>query len=284
MNYQSTIIQNFIEKKFLRHPEISEIIIQNQKPITSISHNNHYEVLSKENPFDVDHVFDFALSQNQVASKTTPSIGGVINHSIRWHLVVSPITVNLYCLQFRRIEFHEFKLNSLLQKKYQNILDLKLPTKKGCVIFGETFSGKSTLLHSIIHHFHTQQRVVILERFAEISTHNPYWTNLNCYQNPSSQTQNFDYDYLLMQTQRLRPDVLVIGEVTSFNSDFFRQLMHSGFQKIYLTVHGTNLTDITEKLKVSKSQIKESFIVFQTNRNREILCFNEHEQPPTVAH
>ena len=240
MNKIATKIEAFIKQALLDSKDISEIIIQNNKPIVSISHDNRFEILKNNNPFKIDDVLDFSLNQNQVISHMNPSIGGIIDEGLRWHLVMAPITVDLFCLQFRKIDFNRFDIFSLLNRNTRKFLEDSLVSKQGCIFFGETFSGKSTLLNSMITHFHSLNRVIILERYAEISPANPFWTNLNCHQNSLSIENEFNYDYLLKQTQRLRPDVLVIGEITSFGNDIFRRIIHSGFQKVYLTVHGTD--------------------------------------------
>ncbi len=277
MSNTTSEIEIFIEYSFKKEAEASEIMIQSNKSIIYITASNEYRTLKKINPFNINDINKFSLSQNQIASKKNPSIGGILNNNIRWHLIAHPITINDYCIQFRKLNFSRFKLSSLLKTKTSHFLSHSIAMKKGCIFFGETFSGKSTLLHAMVNHYHELHRVIILEKFSEISSSNPLWTNLNCHQNPLSGGSSFDFEYLLKQTQRLRPDVIVIGEITSFQSDFFKQLMHSGFQKIFLTVHGSNLDDVTTKLQTSDKELLKSFLLFHTKRTREISCLNQKE-------
>ena len=137
MNTNNNDIKSFIKGVFRNNHDISEIIIQNQKPITGITHDNHYKVLHENNHFNFDDILDFSLEQNQIASKKSPSVGGIIHGMIRWHLITSPITVGLYCLQFRKVNFSHFTLDTLLTKNSHHYLKEQLPIKLSLIHISE---------------------------------------------------------------------------------------------------------------------------------------------------
>ncbi len=115
------------------------------------------------------------------------------------------------------------------------------------LIAGVTGSGKTTLLSAILDSTTDADRVVVIEDVSEISTEHLNTAYLSTrVANPDGGGQ-IDLTQLVRESLRMRPDVLVIGEIRGAELRDYVLALTSGHRGI-ATVHAGSLADVGARL------------------------------------
>ncbi|MDE1851756.1 MAG: CpaF family protein [Candidatus Micrarchaeota archaeon] len=121
------------------------------------------------------------------------------------------------------------------------------------VIGGTPGAGKTTLLNAMFSFFRPEERIVVIEETYELNTE----TQENCVRletSPSVSLQD-----LLKNSLRMRPDMLIVGEVRGAEAQDMMVAMNIG--KIAMsTIHASNTRDIITRLESSPMNIDKNSI------------------------
>lgn len=121
------------------------------------------------------------------------------------------------------------------------------------VIGGTPGAGKTTLLNAMFSFFRPEERIVVIEETYELNTE----TQENCVKletSPSVSLQD-----LLKNSLRMRPDMIVVGEVRGAEAEDMMVAMNIG--KIAMsTIHASNTRDIITRLESSPMNIDKNSI------------------------
>lgn len=136
------------------------------------------------------------------------------------------------------------------------------------LVGGMPGSGKTTLLNSMFSFFRPEARIVVLEETYEINTS----TQENCVRLETS--ADISLEDLLKNSLRMRPDLLIIGEVRGAEAKDMMAAMSIG-KSVVSTLHAHTTRDIVTRLehdpmKISRDTIPlvdALVIVSQVNQN-----------------
>ena len=110
------------------------------------------------------------------------------------------------------------------------------------LIGGVPAAGKTTLLNAMFSFFRPDQRIVTIEETYELDTS----TQENCVNLETS--ENLPMESLVKNALRMRPDVIIIGEVRGAEANDMITAMNVG--KISMgTIHGSSSRDIINRLE-----------------------------------
>ncbi len=199
---------------------------------------------------------EFSLNQGIRLDPLQPYAGGdcfiaELGH-FRWHAVIPPISPEgpLFC--FRRHGFEKHDLKSFGQwERYATLILEAMSLKRPIFIVGPTGCGKTTFLVALLLELAASERVVILERVAEIPLLSPQWIRLVGREKQRQGDGSISVDMLLEESLRLRPDRLVVSEVRGQEVDGLFQAMHAGHGGVMTTFHADSATGLLARLKTS---------------------------------
>ncbi|MDE1850255.1 MAG: CpaF family protein [Candidatus Micrarchaeota archaeon] len=121
------------------------------------------------------------------------------------------------------------------------------------MIGGMPASGKTTLLNAIFSFFRPEERIVLIEETYELNTE----TQDNCVRLETS--TELDTQALVKNSLRMRPDIIMIGEVRGEEAKDMMTAMNIG--KISMaTIHASNARDVITRLQHTPMNIERDII------------------------
>lgn len=126
-------------------------------------------------------------------------------------------------------------------------LSQMLAERRSFLISGPTGSGKTTLLRSLLAECRSD-RVVILEDTPEVAIDSDRWVGLRTRQANVEGRGAIDLQSLVVESLRMKPDRIVIGEVRSNELVPLLQALNTGHGGSASTLHANSLADVPNRL------------------------------------
>jgi pilus assembly protein CpaF len=134
---------------------------------------------------------------------------------IRCHIAVPPISERT-CISLRIPQQHVRSLASVTQGQHADVhlvLTEVIRQRRSFLISGGTGSGKSTMLAAMLGGVSESQRIVVVEDTAELAIVHPHVVMLRGRPSTNEGVGELGLMTLVRQSLRMRPDVLVVGEI-----------------------------------------------------------------------
>ena len=177
-----------------------------------------------ESPFEDPSIMeraiqDLAFSLGLRADPLKPYVGGALSFGkfrlfLRWHSILRSACPDGPILSLRRHRFDSIGLMSFGEwsPPYRRSLDLAFEEDRPVIVMGPTGSGKTSMISAILYEYCSQERVVILEQYSEISRRSLLWVCLNSLEKERDGSGGLDFESLFSEVLRMRPDRIVLGE------------------------------------------------------------------------
>ena len=240
----------------LDDPTVSEVLINGHE---TVFFERHGRLERSELTFP-SHAALLAAARN-IAEYVGRSIGGD-NHSMdarlpdgsRVHIVVPPSSRNGICVSIRKFQRSTFDLEKLVERgslsdESREFLSLCVCMHRNLVVAGGTGSGKTSLLNALSTEIPATERIVVIEDSSELQlnqTHTVYLEAQPARPDGGGQVTIRD---LFVDSLRMRPDRIVVGEVRRGEALDLVQSMISGHSGAMTTVHATTARDAAIRLE-----------------------------------
>ena len=190
---------------------------------------------------------DLSRRQNLRLDPNAPAAGGDMmapllasTIHLRWHALIAPVVREGALLSLRRHRLDQIDMNHFAITREQHAtLDIALKGGSPVLICGSTGSGKTSLLNAMIKSFGGGERVVIIEKTAELGQMHPNWVRLVSRRANLEGLGEFRLHQLFEEALRLRPDRIIIGEIRGEEASVAFQAMISGHNALLTTLHVT---------------------------------------------
>jgi pilus assembly protein CpaF len=168
--------------------------------------------------------------------------------SLRYHLAL-PITGGRFHMSIRKHQSNHLGLLELLENPTRWLTQLTeiVYSKANFLISGGTGSGKTTLLRSMIE-LDQNQRVITAEDVAELELSMPNQVSLHTRQANSEGAGQIDLQRLVLESLRMKPDRIVVGEVRGAELVPMLQALNSGHRGSATTIHANRAEDVPARL------------------------------------
>src|SRR5258708_25867401 len=133
------------------------------------------------------------------------------------------------------------------------LLEAAVKAKLNIIISGGTGSGKTTLLNALSVFINSKERIVTIEDAAELQLKQPHVVRLETRPPNLEGTGAVRQRQLLVNSLRMRPDRIVVGEVRSEEALDMLQAMNTGHDGSLTTVHSNSHRDAVSRLEVMVS-------------------------------
>jgi len=103
------------------------------------------------------------------------------------------------------------------------------------LVSGATSTGKTTFLNNLLKILDIHKRIITVEDTRELIV--PHPNRVHLVMSRTEQTNSIDYSKIIDLVVRFTPDAIIGGEVSTSNASGLWQLMGSGHDNCFATIH-----------------------------------------------
>ena len=186
--------------------------------------------------------------------ESSPMVDARLADGSRVNAIIPPLAVDGPCLSIRRFSHERLGAENLVQNN--TLTAPMLEMLPGCVkarlnvlISGGTGAGKTTLLNLLSSYISGRERIVTIEDAAELSLHQDHVVRLET-RPPNIEGKGAVHQrQLVINSLRMRPDRIVIGEVRGEEALDMLQAMNTGHDGSLTTIHANSPRDALSRLE-----------------------------------
>ncbi|WP_016671763.1 CpaF family protein, partial [Yersinia pestis] len=151
----------------------------------------------------------------------------------RINVAISPIALDGTALSIRKFSKNKRRLEDLvdmgaMSSDMANFLIIAASCRVNIIISGGTGSGKTTLLNALSKYISEDERVITLEDAAELNLEQPHVVRMETRLAGLENTGQITMRDLVINSLRMRPDRIIIGECRGEETFEMLQAMNTG--------------------------------------------------------
>jgi pilus assembly protein CpaF len=244
----------------LQDPTISDILVNTHKQVY-VERKGLLELTSVSFRDD-QHLFriiDKIVSQvGRRIDESTPMVDARLSDGSRVNAIIPPLAVDGPLLSIRRFSTDKLMPPDLVARKamtpgMMELLEAAVKAKLNIIIAGGTGAGKTTLLNAMSFFISPKERIVTIEDAAELQLKQPHVVRLETRPPNLEGHGAVRQRELLVNSLRMRPDRIVVGEVRGEEALDMLQAMNTGHDGSLTTVHANTPRDAISRLEVMVS-------------------------------
>ena len=244
----------------LKDPTISDILVNTSKHVyverrgllelTNVAFRDDQHLL---------RIIDKIVSQvGRRIDESTPMVDARLSDGSRVNAIIPPLAVDGPILSIRRFSTDKLMPNDLVERKaltqgMVEMLEAAVKSKLNVIISGGTGSGKTTLLNALSVFINAKERIVTIEDAAELQLKQPHVVRLETRPANLEGGGAVRQRELLINSLRMRPDRIVVGEVRGEEALDMLQAMNTGHDGSLTTIHANSPRDGISRLEVMVS-------------------------------
>ena len=264
----------------LKDPTISDILVNTSKHVyverrgllelTNVAFRNDQHLL---------RIIDKIVSQvGRRIDESTPMVDARLSDGSRVNAIIPPLAVDGPILSIRRFSTDKLMPNDLVERKALTqgmieMLEAAVKSKLNIIISGGTGSGKTTLLNALSVFINAKERIVTIEDAAELQLKQPHVVRLETRPANLEGGGAVRQRELLINSLRMRPDRIVVGEVRGEEALDMLQAMNTGHDGSLTTIHANSPRDAISRLEVMVSMANSNM---QVNAIRQQIASAVH--------
>ena len=244
----------------LQDPTISDILVNTHKQVyverkgllelTSVAFRDDQHLL---------RIIDKIVSQvGRRVDESTPMVDARLSDGSRVNAIIPPLAVDGPLLSIRRFSTDKLMPPDLVDRKaltagMMELLEAAVKAKLNIIISGGTGAGKTTLLNALSFFIGQKERIVTIEDAAELQLKQPHVARLETRPSNLEGKNAVRQRELLINSLRMRPDRIVVGEVRGEEALDMLQAMNTGHDGSLTTIHANTPRDAVARLEVMVS-------------------------------
>jgi pilus assembly protein CpaF len=240
----------------LQDPTISDILVNGAQEvyIERAGVLEESRTIFKDNTH-LMHIIDKIVSAvGRRVDESSPMVDARLADGSRVHVVIPPAAVDGPHLSIRRfghipITDRDLLATQTLTQAMPELLRGAVKARLNIVVSGGTGAGKTTLLNVLSGYISEKERIVTIEDSAELQLKQRHVVRLEC------RPANADGKGAIMQRQlvinslRMRPNRIIVGEVRSEEALDMLQAMNTGHDGSMTTVHANSPRDAIARME-----------------------------------
>jgi len=244
----------------LQDPTISDILVNSHRQvyverkglleITSVTFRDDSHLL---------RIIDKIVSQvGRRVDESTPMVDARLSDGSRVNAIIPPLAVDGPLLSIRRFSVDKLMPADLVERRaltagMMELLEAAVKAKLNIIISGGTGAGKTTLLNALSSFINPKERIVTIEDAAELQLRQPHVARLETRPPNLEGNGAVRQRELLINSLRMRPDRIVVGECRGEEALDMLQAMNTGHDGSLTTVHANSPRDGVSRLEVMVS-------------------------------
>jgi pilus assembly protein CpaF len=240
----------------LEDPSVSEVLVNGPNTIY-FERAGRLHLAEAAFPSD-DHLMAAVRNIAEYVNRTIDidhhSMDARLPDGSRVHVIIPPSSRGGPHLSIRRFQKSTFSLDSLVERgslsaEAAEFLQFVVVLHKNTVISGGTGTGKTSMLNALSAAIPAHERIVVIEDSSELQLNQPHTVYLEAQPaRPDGRGQVSIRD-LFVDSLRMRPDRIVVGEVRRGEALDMIQSMISGHSGALTTAHANTPRDALIRLE-----------------------------------
>lgn len=187
--------------------------------------------------------------------EASPIVDARLKDGSRVNVVYAPVSLCGPILTIRKFSKHKLSGQNLidfgsLTPEMLEFLKTAVEDKKNILISGGTGSGKTTLLNIISSFIGEKERIITIEDSAELQLRQEHVLRLESRPKSLEGTSEIPIRQLVINSLRMRPDRIIVGECRAGETLDMLQAMNTGHSGSMTTVHSNSCNDAISRLIV----------------------------------
>jgi pilus assembly protein CpaF len=240
----------------LQDPTISDILVNGAKEVyvERAGLLEETKIMFKDNAH-LMHIIDKIVSAiGRRVDESSPMVDARLADGSRVNVIIPPLAIDGPHLSIRRfghvpVTEDDLLANQTLTEPMLELLRGAVKSRLNIVVSGGTGAGKTTLLNVLSGYISDRERIVTIEDSAELQMKQRHVVRLEC------RPANVEGKGAVMQRQlvinslRMRPNRIIIGEVRGEEALDMLQAMNTGHDGSLTTIHANSPRDAISRME-----------------------------------
>jgi pilus assembly protein CpaF len=240
----------------LKDPTISDILV-NRYDRVYVERGGKLEPtgLSFKDDAHLMQIIDRIVSRvGRRVDESSPMVDARLADGSRVNAIIPPLAIDGPCLSIRRFGRDPITARNMIENKTltEPMLELLSAMVKGrlnILISGGTGAGKTTLLNVLSGYIPNSERIVTIEDAAELQMKQEHVVRLETRPPNIEGKGAVRQRQLVINSLRMRPDRIVVGEVRGEEAFDMLQAMNTGHEGSLTTVHANSQRDALARVE-----------------------------------
>ncbi len=186
--------------------------------------------------------------------ESTPMVDARLPDGSRINAIIPPLSLNGPMITIRKFGIERLGAQDLLDKFHSmsqpmyDFLNACVLGRKNIIVSGGTGAGKTTLLNVISQFIPDDERIITIEDAAELRLKKSHWGRLESRPTNIEGKGAVSIRDLFINTLRMRPDRIIIGECRGAEILDMLQAMNTGHDGSMTTLHANSTHDVLVRM------------------------------------
>ncbi len=243
-------------EQLLKDPSISDILV-NRFDRVYVERSGKLEItgLSFKDNQHLMQIIDRIVSRiGRRVDESSPMVDARLSDGSRVNAIIPPLALDGPCLSIRRfgrdpITSRNMIDNRTLSEAMLELLSAIVKGRLNLLISGGTGAGKTTLLNVLSGFIPNSERIVTIEDAAELQMKQEHVVRLETRPPNIEGKGAVRMRQLVINSLRMRPDRIVVGEVRGEEAFDMLQAMNTGHEGSLTTVHANSQRDALARVE-----------------------------------
>jgi pilus assembly protein CpaF len=240
----------------LKDPKISDILVNTHRNVYIERHGllERTAIKFRDDAHLMVIIDRIVSAVGRRVDESSPMVDARLPDGSRVNAIVSPLAVDGPCLSIRRFGREVLTGEELI--RYRSVTPQMLELLAGCVrarlnvlISGGTGAGKTTLLNVLSSFISNKERIITIEDAAELQLRQEHVVRLETRPPNIEGKGAIRQRQLVINTLRMRPDRIIVGEVRGEEALDMLQAMNTGHDGSLTTIHANSPRDALSRLE-----------------------------------
>jgi len=186
--------------------------------------------------------------------ESQPTCDARLADGSRVNIVIPPIAIDGTSISIRKFKKSSIGLEQLadfgaMSPEMAKLLMIASRCRLNILISGGTGSGKTTMLNALSQYVSEKERIVTIEDAAELKLQQPHVVRLETRTSGIEGTGAIDQRDLVINSLRMRPDRIIVGECRGGEAFEMLQAMNTGHDGSMSTLHANTPRDALARVE-----------------------------------
>jgi pilus assembly protein CpaF len=240
----------------LQDPAVSDILVNGAKEvyIERAGMLEETKVVFKDDAHLMSIIQKIVSAIGRRIDESSPMVDARLADGSRVNVIIPPLALDGPHLSIRRfghIPVSEADLlnNQTLTEPMLGLLKAAVAARLNIVISGGTGAGKTTLLNVLSGYISAKERIVTIEDSAELQLKQRHVVRLECRPPDPDGKGAVQARQLVINSLRMRPNRIVVGEVRGEEALDMLQAMNTGHDGSMTTIHANSPRDALARME-----------------------------------